>query len=209
MNDSIVFLTLLRHSCNDRLFPSTTNVAHTPTSGQFSTAALTHDAAAPVDSASAQGRGCCGDVPSESFDDLHNGPFLPQVLLIDAGCEYKGGYASDVTRTVPVGNGGKFTSEGKTIYSIVLKMQKVRQWLMANLLDSGTEIPPFSLLIQAAEAQCKAGVHWDDLHLLCHRTLCEEFLKLGIFKDATVDEIVEAGLTQAFYPHGLGRSTCR
>jgi Xaa-Pro dipeptidase len=117
-------------SCNDRLFPSTTNVSHTPASGQFSTTALTHDAAAPVSASSssstpAPGRGCCGDNPSESFDDLHNGPFLPQVLLIDAGCEFKGGYASDVTRTVPVGNGGKFTDEGKTIYSIVLKMQKV------------------------------------------------------------------------------------
>jgi len=114
-------------SCNDRLFPSTTNVSHTPASGQFSSSAVNHDAATPVDTASqvAVGRGCCGDIPSESFDDLHSGPFLPQVLLIDAGCEYKGGYASDVTRTVPVGNGGKFTDEGKTIYSIVLKMQKV------------------------------------------------------------------------------------
>jgi len=123
------FLTIYgtTHSCNDRLFPSTTNVSHTPASGQFSTSAVNHDAATPVDAASqaATGRGCCGDIPSESFDDLHSGPFLPQVLLIDAGCEYKGGYASDVTRTVPVGNGGKFTDEGKTIYSIVLKMQKV------------------------------------------------------------------------------------
>lgn len=42
--------------------------------------------------------------------------------------------------------------------------------------------------------------------MLCHRILCEEFLRLGIFKEASVDEIVEAGLTQAFYPHGLGKA---
>jgi Xaa-Pro aminopeptidase len=63
----------------------------------------------------------------------------------------------------------------------------------------------FSECVQTAEAQCKVGVHWDNLHLLCHRTLCEEFLRLGIFKNASVDEIVRAGLTQAFYPHGLGK----
>lgn len=66
-------------------------------------------------------------MPSESFDDLRQGAFLPQVLLIDAGCEYRGGYASDITRTIPIGNGGRYTEEGKTVYAIVLKMQKVRR----------------------------------------------------------------------------------
>lgn len=50
--------------------------------------------------------------------------FQPQVLLIDAGCEYNN-YASDITRTMPVGNGGKFTREAKDIYELVLEMQKV------------------------------------------------------------------------------------
>lgn len=62
------------------------------------------------------------------------------------------------------------------------------------------------IILQAAEAICKVGAHWDDLHLLTHRTLAEEFLRLGIFKNAAVDELVAAGLTQAFYPHGLGHS---
>jgi Xaa-Pro dipeptidase len=48
----------------------------------------------------------------------------PQVLLIDAGCEWNC-YASDITRTMPVGNGGKFTPEAKAIYELVLEMQKV------------------------------------------------------------------------------------
>jgi Xaa-Pro dipeptidase len=50
--------------------------------------------------------------------------FHPQVLLIDAGCEWNN-YASDITRTMPVGNGGKFTPEARSIYQLVLEMQKV------------------------------------------------------------------------------------
>jgi Xaa-Pro dipeptidase len=50
--------------------------------------------------------------------------FNPQVLLIDAGCEWEC-YASDITRTMPVGNGGKFTPEARAIYELVLEMQKV------------------------------------------------------------------------------------
>ncbi len=50
--------------------------------------------------------------------------FVPQVLLIDAGCEWSC-YASDITRTMPVGNGGKFSPEARDIYELVLEMQKV------------------------------------------------------------------------------------
>lgn len=46
------------------------------------------------------------------------------MLLIDAGCEWNC-YASDITRTMPVGNSGKFTPEARAIYELVLKMQKV------------------------------------------------------------------------------------
>lgn len=31
-----------------------------------------------------------------------------------------------VTRTTPVGNGGRFTKEAREIYALVLKMQNVR-----------------------------------------------------------------------------------
>ena len=55
---------------------------------------------------------------------LHTGAFEPQILLIDAGCEWQG-YASDVTRTIPIGNGGKYTEKGGEIYELVLRMQKV------------------------------------------------------------------------------------
>ncbi len=62
---------------------------------------------------------------------------------------------------------------------------------------------------QEAEALVKPGVHWDSLHLLCHRILCEEFLALGIFKGATVEELLASSLSLPFFPHGLGGSDDR
>lgn len=49
-------------------------------------------------------------------------PIGPTLLLVDAGAEYKN-YCADVTRCIPLGNGGKFTKESKEIYEIVLEMQ--------------------------------------------------------------------------------------
>lgn len=45
------------------------------------------------------------------------------LMLVDAGAEYKN-YAADVTRCIPIGNGGRFTDECKAIYEIVLEMQE-------------------------------------------------------------------------------------
>lgn len=45
------------------------------------------------------------------------------LVLVDAGCEVDC-YASDITRCFPVG--GKFSPEARTIYTIVLDMQKVK-----------------------------------------------------------------------------------
>ena len=56
------------------------------------------------------------------------------MLLIDAGAEYSC-YGADITRTMPVGNGGKFTNEAGEIYELVLKMQKVRQHLGPDFLQ--------------------------------------------------------------------------
>ncbi|TFY51712.1 hypothetical protein EVG20_g10871 [Dentipellis fragilis] len=117
--------------------------------------------------------------------DLH-----PQVLLIDAGCEWDC-YASDITRTMPVGNGGKFTPEARAIYELVLEMQK--------------------LSFQAL----KPGLHWDAIQLLCHRTLVQGFQRLGIFKNPnspgsgswnSEEAILASGVSSAFFPHGVGHS---
>jgi len=116
--------------------------------------------------------------------------FSPQVLLIDAGCEWNC-YASDITRTMPVGNGGKFTREARAIYELVLEMQKLS----------------FDIL--------KPGLHWDDVQLLCHRTLIKGFQRLGIFKSPnssggglwyTDEAILASGVSSAFFPHGVGHS---
>lgn len=116
--------------------------------------------------------------------------FVPQVLLIDAGCEWSC-YASDITRTMPVGNGGKFSPEARAIYELVLEMQK-----------SAMDI-------------IKPGVHWDAIQLLCHRVLVRGFQKLGIFKSPNSpvsgswnaeEAILASGVSSAFFPHGLGHS---
>ncbi|KAJ7685148.1 Creatinase/aminopeptidase [Mycena polygramma] len=127
----------------------------------------------------------------QNTDSLSSGRHLkPQVLLIDAGCEWTC-YAADITRTMPVGNGGKFTPEAKAIYELVLEMQK-----------SCMEI-------------LKPGLHWDAAHLLSHRVLVRGFQKLGIFKSptspnsgswASEEAILASGTSAAFYPHGLGHS---
>ncbi|THU85022.1 Creatinase/aminopeptidase [Dendrothele bispora CBS 962.96] len=114
----------------------------------------------------------------------------PQVLLIDAGCEWNC-YASDITRTMPVGNGGKFTKEARGIYELVLEMQKLSMDMI------------------------RPGVHWDAVQLLCHRTLIKGFQRLGIFKSSDTssddsehgeEKILASGISSAFFPHGLGHS---
>jgi len=114
----------------------------------------------------------------------------PQVLLIDAGCEWDC-YASDITRTMPVGNGGKFTPEARAIYELVLEMQKLSMEAL------------------------KPGVHWDAIQLLCHRTLVRGFQRLGIFKTPNStnsgswnaeEAILASGVSSAFFPHGVGHS---
>ncbi|KAH7907319.1 metallopeptidase family M24-domain-containing protein [Hygrophoropsis aurantiaca] len=114
----------------------------------------------------------------------------PQVLLIDAGCEWNC-YSADITRTMPVGNGGKFTPEAKAIYELVLEMQKLSMEIL------------------------RPGLHWDAVQLLCHRTLVKGFQRLGIFKSPSSDNsgswnaeeaILASGVSAAFFPHGVGHS---
>ncbi|KAF9059043.1 Creatinase/aminopeptidase [Rhodocollybia butyracea] len=105
----------------------------------------------------------------------------PQVLLIDAGCEWNC-YASDITRTMPVGNGGKFTPEARAIYELVLEMQKFAMDML------------------------KPGIHWDAVHLLCHRILVKGFQRLAWDGEHDEEKILASGISSAFFPHGLGHS---
>ncbi|KAI0643243.1 Creatinase/aminopeptidase [Trametes meyenii] len=146
---------------------------------------------------------CCNDRefawgPVKPHDHHNNNDFShghervidPQVLLIDAGCEWKC-YAADITRTMPVGNGGKFTPEARAIYELVLEMQRLS----------------FEAL--------KPGLHWDAIQFLCHRTLVRGFQRLGIFKTPSSqnsgswnaeEAILASGVSSAFFPHGVGHS---
>ncbi|ORY92038.1 peptidase M24, structural domain-containing protein [Syncephalastrum racemosum] len=100
------------------------------------------------------------------------------LVLVDAGVE-AGCYSSDVTRTFPAS--GTFSAEARTMYAIVLKMQK------------------------AVLAKLKAGTWWPDMELLAMQVLCEELVALGILC-GSVDELLDRGVPNAFFYHGLGHS---
>lgn len=100
-----------------------------------------------------------------------------QVLLIDAGAEWNC-YASDVTRTFPIS--GTWTKEAKAIYDIVEKMQ------------------------DTVISRLKPGVHYRDMQVLAHVIAANGLLELGILHNGTAAEILNAGTTLAFFPHGLG-----
>lgn len=100
-----------------------------------------------------------------------------RMLVVDAGCENDLHYASDITRTVPVG--GKFNARQKGIYEVVLQ---------ANL---------------AAIAAVKPGVPFRDIHLLAATEIAKGLTALGIMKGDPV-EAAQKGAHTLFFPHGLG-----
>jgi Xaa-Pro aminopeptidase len=99
------------------------------------------------------------------------------LLLIDAGAESALGYATDITRTYPVG--GKFTSFQKEIYEIVLKTQ----------LTAIKAIQP--------------GVKYRDVHLLAARVIADGLKDLGLMK-GNMSDAVHEGAHALFFPHGIG-----
>jgi Xaa-Pro aminopeptidase len=100
-----------------------------------------------------------------------------KMLVIDAGCEGDLHYASDITRTVPVG--GKFSKRQKEIYEIVLN---------ANL---------------AATAAVKIGIPFLEIHLLAATEIVKGLKAIGIMK-GDEQEAVSKGAHTLFFPHGLG-----
>ncbi|KAI8972000.1 peptidase M24, structural domain-containing protein [Mycotypha africana] len=100
------------------------------------------------------------------------------LILVDAGGELTC-YGSDITRTFPVT--GKFSSEARTIYNIVLKAQKA-------VLD-----------------QVRPGVFWRDMHTLVVKILTQELINIGILV-GDAEEIIQLGIYRAFYFHGTGHS---
>jgi len=100
-----------------------------------------------------------------------------RMMVTDAGAETNLHYASDITRTTPVG--GKFSDIQKDIYDIVLK---------ANT--------------DAIKAT-RPGLSNRNLHLLACKNITSGLKELGLMKGET-DEAVAAGAHALFMPHGLG-----
>ncbi len=100
-----------------------------------------------------------------------------RLLIIDSGAESPEHYASDITRTLPVG--GKFTSEQKDIYEIVLESQ-----------------------VYAIKAT-KPGKKYRDIHLKVAQVIAQGMKHLGLMKGSVADA-VEKGAHALFFPHGLG-----
>ena len=99
-----------------------------------------------------------------------------ELLLIDAGCEFHG-YASDITRTFPVG--GRFTGPQKDIYELVLASQ-----------------------LACLEA-VRPGADFHDYHQVAERVLAQGYIDLGLCK-GTLDEVLENGSYKQYYMHRAG-----
>ncbi|HTY62388.1 MAG TPA: aminopeptidase P family protein [Acidobacteriota bacterium] len=100
-----------------------------------------------------------------------------QLLLCDSGTESAKYYASDITRTCPVG--GKFSGLQIEIYQIVLHMQL------------------------GAISMIKPGVSYRDVHLHACRIMVEDLRSIGLMRGSPADA-VEAGAHALFFPHGIG-----
>ena len=118
-------------------------------------------------------------VNGQTLHNHHHGNVLSEgrMMVIDAGCENDLHYASDITRTVPVG--GKFSQRQREIYEIVLK---------ANM--------------EATKA-VKPGVPFKDIHILAATEIAKGLTALGIMK-GDPKEAVANGAHTLFFPHGLG-----
>jgi Xaa-Pro aminopeptidase len=119
---------------------------------------------------------------SQNGETLHNHDHSQilkkgRLLLTDAGAESLLHYASDFTRTVPVG--GKFTQKQREIYEIVLA---------AN--NKATELT-------------KPGVTYQSVHLAACEVIASGLKNLGLMK-GDVKEAVATGAHALFFPHGLG-----
>ncbi|MCG8589272.1 MAG: aminopeptidase P N-terminal domain-containing protein [Proteobacteria bacterium] len=106
---------------------------------------------------------------------IRNDQPLPSgaVVLIDAGVELEG-YASDVTRTYPIG--GRFEAPQRDVYDVVLEAQ------------------------DAALEACAPGITLEEIHDRALRVLVEGMIRLGLVS-GSVDEVVADESYRPFYMH--------
>ncbi|HUE82358.1 MAG TPA: Xaa-Pro aminopeptidase [Pyrinomonadaceae bacterium] len=99
-----------------------------------------------------------------------------ELLLIDAGAEYRG-YASDITRTFPIS--GRFSKAQREIYDLVLETQ-----------------------VSCIEMS-RPGIKHDDLKNHSIKMLTEGMVRLGLLK-GDPEELIKEEKYKQFYMHGLG-----
>ncbi len=96
-----------------------------------------------------------------------------ELLLVDAGCELQY-YASDVTRTYPIG--GRFSAPGRDVYQVVLAAQ------------------------EAALGCCRPGQTLVEIHQAAVRSLVEGLVELGLLS-GEVDRIIAEESYRKYYMH--------
>ena len=99
------------------------------------------------------------------------------LLLADAGAEEPGGYAGDVTRTVPVS--GTFTPVQRFLYDTVARAQR------------------------SAVSACTPGRRYREVHTLAARVITEGLVQADLLH-GDVDDLTERGAYALFFPHGVG-----
>jgi Xaa-Pro aminopeptidase len=100
-----------------------------------------------------------------------------ELVLIDAGAEFRG-YASDITRTYPVG--GEFASETQRELHGIVRAAEL-----------------------ASVERCRPGVEWRDVHLTAAQVITEGLSSCGILRGER-DALIESGAVWMFFPHGVG-----
>lgn len=99
---------------------------------------------------------------------------MGELVLIDAGVELEG-YASDVTRTYPVG--GRFEAAARDLYEVVLAAQEKA----IEVSGPGKTLP--------------------EIHSAALHVLCEGMVALGILS-GDVEQIIESEEFRPYYMHG-------
>ena len=118
-------------------------------------------------------------IHGETLHNHHHGNRMEagQMAVNDSGAESPFHYASDITRTIPIG--GRFVGAQRDLYLAVRRAQ-----------------------VRAIDA-IKPGVRHKDVHLLACRSLAEDLKALGCMR-GDLDAAVEAGAHALFFQCGLG-----
>jgi Xaa-Pro aminopeptidase len=98
------------------------------------------------------------------------------LVLIDAGADYRH-YASDITRTSPVG--GQLSAQQQELHSVVHAAER------------------------AAIERCLPGTEWVQVHMTAAHVIAEGLVEFGVLRGEP-SSLVESGAVWLFFPHGIG-----